>query len=238
MVQNEGNHAVFRDNIFETSPEKIDVEQIFKLMTQNTHMRVIRWTIKTHFYVKISTFGLFWMKKEKWYFSIINIVSILTNQPTSRNACTYWAVLEKRLIEESFELLTNCKQLKMTAADEKKHIKYLFERLTKGFYEGFAELNLRTMQQIYILPIRHAVRAELSWSNYWLLIHVEKENHRNFYKDALDLLDPLLSIGQTFSTFFVKNEKFSEFAATALKQQSTTAKFNLNCWHYISKILM
>ena len=59
---------------------------------------------------------------EEWYFSIVDVVSVLTDQATPRSASTYWAVLKKRLIEEGFQLLTNCKQLKMTAADGKKRL--------------------------------------------------------------------------------------------------------------------
>lgn len=59
-------------------------------------------------------------EEEKYYFSIVDVVRILTDQPTPRKASTYWAVLKKRLKEEGAdELLTNCKQLKMPAADGK-----------------------------------------------------------------------------------------------------------------------
>ena len=60
--------------------------------------------------------------EEEWYFSIVDVISILTNQDTQRNASTYWAVLKKRLNDEGSELLTNCKQLKLTAADGKKRL--------------------------------------------------------------------------------------------------------------------
>ena len=62
-------------------------------------------------------------EQEEWYFSIVDVISILTDQKTSRSAGTYWAVLKKRMKDESAnELLTNCKQLKMTAADGKKRL--------------------------------------------------------------------------------------------------------------------
>lgn len=62
-------------------------------------------------------------EKEEWYFSVVDVVGVLTDQPTARSASTYWAVLKKRLKEEgASELLTNCKQLKMTAADGKKRL--------------------------------------------------------------------------------------------------------------------
>ena len=60
---------------------------------------------------------------EEWYFSIVDVIGVLTDQPTQRSASTYWAVLKKRLRSEGAnELLTNCKQLKMTAADGKKRL--------------------------------------------------------------------------------------------------------------------
>ena len=55
--------------------------------------------------------------KEKWYFSIIDVIAILTN---SSNPQTYWRVLKKRLKEEGNETVTNCNGLKMRAADGKK----------------------------------------------------------------------------------------------------------------------
>ena len=60
-------------------------------------------------------------EEEKYYFSIVDVVQILTEQPTARKASTYWSVLKNRLKEEGAdELLTNCKQLKLRASDGKK----------------------------------------------------------------------------------------------------------------------
>ena len=62
-------------------------------------------------------------EQEEWYFSIVDVIAVLTNQKTPRSASTYWAVLKKRMKDEGAnELLTNCKQLKMTAADGKKRL--------------------------------------------------------------------------------------------------------------------
>ena len=62
-------------------------------------------------------------EKEEWYFSIVDVVAVLTDQPDARHASTYWAVLKKRLNDEGAgQLLTNCKQLRMTAADGKKRL--------------------------------------------------------------------------------------------------------------------
>ena len=62
-------------------------------------------------------------EKEEWYFSVVDVVAVLTDQPDTRHASTYWAVLKKRLNNEGAgQLLTNCKQLKMTASDGRKRL--------------------------------------------------------------------------------------------------------------------
>ena len=62
-------------------------------------------------------------EKEECFFSIVDVVAVLTDQPDARHASTYWAVLKKRLNNEGAgQLITNCKQLKMTATDGKKRL--------------------------------------------------------------------------------------------------------------------
>lgn len=62
-------------------------------------------------------------EQEEWYFSVVDVVAVLTEQPDARHASTYWAVLKKRLNSEGAgQLLTNCKQLKMTASDGKSRL--------------------------------------------------------------------------------------------------------------------
>lgn len=62
-------------------------------------------------------------QSEEWYFSIVDVVSVLTEQNTLRGASNYWAKLKQRLKEEGAnQLLTNCQQLKMTAADGKMRL--------------------------------------------------------------------------------------------------------------------
>lgn len=55
-------------------------------------------------------------EKEKWFFSIVDVVAILTDSPDPRN---YWKVLKHRLGKEGNESVTNCNQLKMQSADGK-----------------------------------------------------------------------------------------------------------------------
>ena len=60
-------------------------------------------------------------EQEEWFFSVVDVVGILTEQPTQRNASTYWAVLKKRLKNEGADqLLTNCKQLKLKSPKDGK----------------------------------------------------------------------------------------------------------------------
>ena len=62
-------------------------------------------------------------ESEEWYFSVVDVVGVLTEQVSPRNASTYWAVLKKRLKQEGAdELLTNCKQLKMVSTDGKMRL--------------------------------------------------------------------------------------------------------------------
>ena len=55
-------------------------------------------------------------EKEDYYFSVIDVISVLTDSPNPRN---YWKVLKHRLVEEGNETVTNCNQLKMRAIDGK-----------------------------------------------------------------------------------------------------------------------
>jgi prophage antirepressor-like protein len=58
---------------------------------------------------------------EEWYFSVVDVVAVLTEQKTQRGASTYWAVLKKRLKDEGADqLLTNCKQLKLKSPKDGK----------------------------------------------------------------------------------------------------------------------
>jgi len=58
-------------------------------------------------------------EQEKWYFSIIDVVGILTEQNDIQGARNYWKVLKHRLIKEGNETVTNCNRLKLRATDGK-----------------------------------------------------------------------------------------------------------------------
>ena len=57
--------------------------------------------------------------QEKWFFSIIDVIAVLTE---SENPRKYWSVLKTRLKNEGSEMATNCSQLKLQAADGKRYL--------------------------------------------------------------------------------------------------------------------
>ena len=61
-------------------------------------------------------------EQEKWYFSIIDVISILTDQPTHQGARNYWKVLKSRLTKEGNQTVTNCNRLKLEAEDGKMRL--------------------------------------------------------------------------------------------------------------------
>ena len=61
-------------------------------------------------------------EQEKWYFSIVDICGILTDQPDQERARNYWKVLKYRLIKEGNETVTNCNRLKLLSADGKMRL--------------------------------------------------------------------------------------------------------------------
>ena len=62
------------------------------------------------------------VEKKEWYFSIVDVVAVLTDQPDYQAARNYWKVTKKRLKDEGNEAVTACNQLKMTASDGKKRL--------------------------------------------------------------------------------------------------------------------
>ena len=60
--------------------------------------------------------------EEEWYFSVVDVVGALTEQPDIRRAAKYWSVLKVRIKAEGNELTTICSQLKLKAADGKRRL--------------------------------------------------------------------------------------------------------------------
>ena len=61
-------------------------------------------------------------KEEKWYFSIVDVCGVLTDQPDNNHARNYWKVLKHRLKKEGNETVTNCNQLKLKSEDGKMRL--------------------------------------------------------------------------------------------------------------------
>ena len=61
-------------------------------------------------------------EREEWYFSIVDVVGVLTDSPDYNTGRKYWNKLKQRLKEEGNELVTDCHQLKMQAADGKNSL--------------------------------------------------------------------------------------------------------------------
>ena len=61
-------------------------------------------------------------EQEKWYFSIVDVCEILTEQPDTEHARNYWKVLKHRLRKEGNETVTNRNRLKLRAADGKMRL--------------------------------------------------------------------------------------------------------------------
>ncbi|MCD8091593.1 MAG: hypothetical protein LUF01_01615 [Bacteroides sp.] len=61
-------------------------------------------------------------EQEKWYFSIVDVIAVLTDSVDYQTARNYWKVLKNRLSKEGNETVTNCNQLKMQAADGKMRL--------------------------------------------------------------------------------------------------------------------
>jgi hypothetical protein len=59
---------------------------------------------------------------ETWWFSVVDIIQVLTQQPDYQAARNYWKVLKNRLVKEGSQSVTNCNRLKMTAADGKNYL--------------------------------------------------------------------------------------------------------------------
>ena len=92
----------------------------------------------------------------------------------------YWNI-GRMIVEEEQEG-------KERAAYGDKLIPRLAEQLSVEFGKGFSQANLKNMRQFYLtFPIRDAVRSELSWTHYRLLMRVANERARGFYQqEAID----------------------------------------------------
>ncbi len=116
-------------------------------------------------------------EKEIWFFSIVDIVGILTGQPTIERARNYWKVMKSRLLKEGNETVTNCNQLKMEAEDGKMRItdvgnvEQIFRLIqsipspkAEPFKQWLAKVGYERLQEIQD-PSLSMDRARENWKN-------------------------------------------------------------------------
>lgn len=138
--------------------------------------------------------------KEVWYFSIVDIVGILTDQPTVERARNYWKVLKNRLKKEGNETVTNCNQLKLQSEDGKFYktdvgsVEDIFRLIqsipspkAEPFKQWLAKVGYERMQEIND-PSQSIDRARENWqklgrSEKWIQQRMTGQETRNKLTD-------------------------------------------------------
>ena len=139
-------------------------------------------------------------EKEIWFFSIVDIVGILTNQPSLDRARNYWKVLKNRLVKEGNETVTNCNQLKLQAEDGKLrltdvgNVQDIFRLIqsipspkAEPFKQWLAKVGYERMQEIAD-PSQSIDRARENWqklgrSEKWIQQRMTGQETRNKLTD-------------------------------------------------------
>lgn len=138
--------------------------------------------------------------KEMWFFSIVDIVGILTEQPTVERARNYWKVLKSRLLKEGNETVTNCNRLKLEAEDGKLrltdvgNVEDIFRLIqsipspkVEPFKQWLAKVGYERLQEIND-PSQSIDRARENWqklgrSEKWIQQRMTGQETRNKLTD-------------------------------------------------------
>ena len=138
--------------------------------------------------------------KGMWYFSIVDVVGVLTEQPTLDRARNYWKVLKSRLIKEGNETVTNCNQLKLEAEDGKLrltdvgNVEDIFRLIqsipspkAEPFKQWLAKVGYERLQEIND-PSQSIDRARENWqklgrSEKWIQQRMTGQETRNKLTD-------------------------------------------------------
>jgi hypothetical protein len=139
-------------------------------------------------------------EKEIWYFSIVDIIGILTDQPTVERARNYWKVLKNRLLREGNETVTNCNRLKLEAEDGKLrltdvgNVEDIFRLIqsipspkAEPFKQWLAKVGYEILQEIND-PSQSIDRARENWqklgrSEKWIQQRMTGQETRNKLTD-------------------------------------------------------
>ncbi len=137
---------------------------------------------------------------EKWYFSIVDVISILSDQPNHQGARNYWKVLKSRLLKEGNETVTNCNRLKLVAEDGKlretdvadteqllRLIQSIPSPKAEPFKQWLAKVGYERMQEIAD-PEQGLDRARENWqklgrSEKWIQQRMTGQETRNKLTD-------------------------------------------------------
>ncbi len=137
---------------------------------------------------------------ETWFFSVVDIIQVLTQQPDYKTAQNYWKVLKHRLNKEGSQLVTKCNQLKLPAADGKSYLTDVANaetllRLVQSVPSPKAEpiklwlakVGYERMQEMAD-PVRALERARTTWqkhgrSDKWIQQRMTGQETRNKLTD-------------------------------------------------------
>lgn len=167
-------------------------------------------------------------KQEKWYFSIVDVVGILSE---SIDPQAYWRKLKQRLKVEGNETVTNCHALKMLAADGKMRLTDVADTLqllrliqsipspkAEPFKQWLAKVGYERIQEMND-PEMSLDRARENWKNHgrsekWIQLRMSGQETRNkltdYWKDA--------GIKENSDFAFLTNIIHQEWAELSVKQ--------------------
>jgi len=170
-------------------------------------------------------------KEEKWYFSVVDVISILTNQPHHQGARNYWKVLKSRLLKEGNETVTNCNRLKLVAEDGKlrftdvadteqllRLIQSIPSPKAEPFKQWLAKVGYERMQEI-VDPEQSLERARENWqklgrSEKWIQQRMTGQETRNkltdYWKES--------GVEKSDEFAFLTNIIHSEWAGLSVKK--------------------
>ncbi len=170
-------------------------------------------------------------KEEKWYFSIVDVIGILTSSPNPRN---YWKVMKFRLSKEGNESVTNCNQLKMQSSDGKFYktdvadteqllrlIQSIPSPKAEPFKQWLAKVGYERMQEIAD-PEQSLERARENWqklgrSEKWIQQRMTGQETRNkltdYWKES--------GVEKKDEFAFITNIIHTEWAGLTVKQHKS-----------------